>query len=405
MVDTNNGQSVFFPDLQEFCTKYLVIHSSPISENDQIRFPEKYLQQQQSLFEHFLLFDQISFKVDGENVPLAILLNLFGIYELEKLLEQGAIKFVSWTPLVGFVKSEVPGVNALVSGTRDALHYIDPEKSIDFGFRWLKSPPEATAKKRLLKKIVPLYEFPSKDLASSVVKFTNSTFVSGNLKSFGLSPDIAPLDNLPLVDRERLCKCAAELGEYCFLIESGMTSFSSYEYFSFFSGSVERINALKDTTNNFGAIAKLEGFPALKGIYSQLDQPLNQISKLRAKPSSQKFRKWLAENTEMDTDIAMEYVRSIADAKSIFDNPLSKVGKSILMGTIGLGVGSLIDASLTGAAVGSAFGVITQRGPEIGLDLTDKFLLEGFQKGWTPRIFFDDLRKLKTRKSCNGNLS
>ena len=31
---------------------------------------------------------------------------------------------------------------------------------------------------------------------------------------------------------------------------------------------------------------------------------------------------------------------------------------------------------------------------EFALDLLDEFLLDGLRKGWHPRMFFDDLRKL-----------
>ena len=52
-----------------------------------------------SLCEQLLLFDKVSFKVYGENIPLAVLFNHLGVKNLEQLVEEEAIEFVLWTPL------------------------------------------------------------------------------------------------------------------------------------------------------------------------------------------------------------------------------------------------------------------------------------------------------------------
>jgi hypothetical protein len=40
---------------------------------------------------------------------------------------------------------------------------------------------------------------------------------------------------------------------------------------------------------------------------------------------------------------------------------------------------------------------------DFGLDLLDEFLLDGLKKGWHPRMFFNDLRKLEKIKSQDAS--
>ena len=98
-------QNIFYPDLNELCRKYLVI-GNKLSPQDAAMAVGQFKNQEASLFEQMLLFDKISFKVHGENIPLAILLNMFGDKAFEALLEQDAIQFVLWTPNVVFMKTE-----------------------------------------------------------------------------------------------------------------------------------------------------------------------------------------------------------------------------------------------------------------------------------------------------------
>ena len=395
MAKLNTSQNIFHSGLQAFCTKFLVIRPIQPTPAEIAQVPALFEDQKKSLFEQLLLFDKISFKVDGENVPLAFMLNAFGEKAFEELIEQDAIRFVSWTPLIAFVQSDVPGVNALVSGTHDNAKYVDPEASVELGFRWMKNPPIDKRKKELIKKIAPLYSFPKAGLAGDAVETANSAFNSGKLAPFGISAANGPLTNLPIEYRKKLCKCATELAEYRHLLEQGMTSYSAYEYYSFFSESVKKFGSLTGVPDNFTKVARLEGFPDLKAISSSIEQPLVRLPTLRAKPTSQKFRSWLASKTEMVADIAREYVNAIVDAKGVLDSPLAKIAKSVVMVAAGAGLGATLDIGLAGTILGGILGPrIVEPIADVGLDLADKFLFEGFQKGWTPRLFFDDLRKL-----------
>jgi hypothetical protein len=391
-------QNIFYPDLNDFCRKYLITNrpEGPLSPLDVAMAPIQAKEQEARLFEQLLLFDRISFKVHGENLPLAVLFRMLGEKGFEELIEQEAIRFVLWTPNILFMKSELPGVHPIASGYFSSPPHSDPEKSIEFGLNCMQDV-SARVKRRLVKKVVPLYQLPDKELAPKAVAITKSAFDSGKLLSYGLSPLIKPYDRLPESQRSLLCDCAHELLEYSYLIEQGMTSYSNYRYFDLFSESVQKIKAADRIPARFDTLAKLEGFPNLRALYPQLDQGLRQVPKLRAKRRIARFREWLAsaESSETGLEITKEYVDAIANAKGMFDSAPGKFTKSVLMTSVGIGVGAAIGGSLEGAVWGVSAAKVLEPLADLGLDLLDAFLLDGLTKGWTPRMFFDDLNKLK----------
>jgi len=380
---------IFYPDLNELCRKYLVI-GNQVSPEDAALAVARFKNLEAALFEQMLLFDKVSFKVYGENIPLAFLINILGDKAFEALLEQEAIQFVLWTPNVFYMKTEIPGVHPIASGNLDSPAHSDPETSIELGLNWMRNKPSARLKRHLVKKIAPHYLLPDKELAGRAVDITNK------LISLGLSPLMKPLEGLAEKERSILCDCATELLEYSFLIEHRMSSYSKLRYFNLFSESVRKIKDAGATTLNFNELAKLEGFPDLKTLYPQIENGLRKLPDLRDKRSTRKFRAWLAatEGSEPGGEIARDYVESIANAKGILDTARGKFTKSVLMTAVGAGIGVAIEASPAAAVLGAGAAKALEPAAELGLDLLDSFLLDGLLKGWTPRMFFDDLRKL-----------
>ena len=68
-----------------------------------------------------------------------------------------------------------------------------------------------------------------------------------------------------------------------------------------------------------------------------------------------------------------------------------------------VGLGAAIEGGLGGAVVGGAVGKAIEPAADFGLDLIDTFLLDGLLKGWTPKVFFNELdqehRRLMARAS------
>jgi hypothetical protein len=177
-----------------------------------------------------------------------------------------------------------------------------------------------------------------------------------------------------------------------------MTSFSSRPYFSLFDESATKINAQTTLVTDFNRLVQLEQFPDLKNLYREANVPFTKLAQLRTKRSSVAFRKWLAEakSTNPDGQIVKEYIDSITDTKGFFETKSGKLTKSVVMTTLGAGIGAMVggaEGALGGAAVGKSLEV----GADFALDLVDEFLLSGLTKGWSPKMFFDDLEKLRRR--------
>jgi hypothetical protein len=267
---------------------------------------------------------------------------------------------------------------------------------VELGLNWMRDKLPAHEQKHLVKRMASLYEVPEKDISENAVSITVSAYNSGKLKALNFPTSGRDIKDLALPERKILCQCATELLEYSYLIQHRMTSFSNNHYFSLFDESVSKIQSQATITANFNRLATLEGFPDLKILHAELKEPFKNLARLRAKRSSVKFREWLATTSfsATDTDIAKVYVDALADASGFFETRKGKVTKSVVMTAMGATIGAAI-GGVEGALGGAAVAKIVEAGADFTLDLVDEFLISGLTKGWSPRMFFDDLGRLR----------
>lgn len=393
-------QTAFHTTLETVCSTYFVIGQRTLTPLEVAQGPARLLDVQRSLFEQLLLFDRLAIRIRGENVPLILLLRFFGERGIEQLLDQGALRFVQWKPVILHIVDDIPGIDAIAPGNMNSIAYDDPEASIDLSFKWMINPPRSQYRKYLRRKIAPLYRMPDASLAGKIAARTKSAYQSGKLTPLGLTPD-APYDRLPLAQRKLVNDCGSEILDYTYALEEGLTSYTSRMMFTLLAQSIEALRAQSNPADRFGGIAKLENVPDLKTLYPKLHNPLGQVPALRAKRSSERFRRWLAQTDKSGAELSAAYLAAIADAKGVFDKPVAKITKAIALTGIGLGlgaaVGTAVDRVTLGSLIGAALGKAVDPAVDVGLDLLDSFLLDGLTKGWTPRMFFDDLRALPRR--------
>jgi hypothetical protein len=101
--------------------------------------------------------------------------------------------------------------------------------------------------------------------------------------------------------------------------------------------------------------------------------------------------------------ITEEYLAAISEAKAPLDTKTGKFFKALGLALAGAAAGHFAEGALPGALAG---GLIAQgAGPAVdfSLDLLDEFLLDGLRKGWHPRLFFNDLRRLEQVQPMNPN--
>ncbi|VBB13011.1 hypothetical protein [Burkholderia stabilis] len=407
MKKTQDNQTIFYPELNAFCRKYLD-SSKSVSSMDQNLFPQRISDIQKSIFEQLLLFDAISFRVHGENIPLAVLINFFGKKGFDALIEQEALRFVLWTQDVMHLVDDAKGINPLCWGKFNEGPHTDPIQSIELGLNWVRPVPGRREKSALVKKLLPLYSVSRDGLAETAVKATESAFLSGKLTALGLDPKIIELTNFPRDKRALMNKCADEVLSYTLICEEQLTSYSNFDFFHFFNDSAKKIASLNSVAEGYAEIAKIQHVPDLKVVFDSLDKPLERIAQFRNKRSSKKFRGWLADALDRTSgeELTREYIDALVAPKGFFQKDIGKITKAIATTAIGTGIGSLLDTKLAGAKVAAGMLATTVLQPvaDFSLDLIDTYLLEGITKGWTPRMFFDDLERWKV-ESAKANTS
>jgi hypothetical protein len=354
--------------------------------------------QKQDIFEQLLLFDSINFKVYGENAVVPLLIQFLGIKGFEELVEQGAFGFTLWTPMLGFMNDNIPGLDTLVHGSHSDPVHCDPLKSVETGLNVLASRLRRSDRRRLTKKLVKLYNVPRTNLPDEVTSLTRSAHRSGKLRQDGMRRPMRPIDDLSLVEKMDLVKYAERLLEYRYLLESDMTSFSSYDFYTYFQDTAEKLRAANTVKENFAELTSVEEFPDLKKLLTELDNPYLQLPKLRARRHAVKFRDWIARaSLYQNHSIKENYLSALEEGLGFFKSKTGRLVKTLAVTSMGMAIGHQLGGvgTLMGAGVGAAIEPMTG----IVWDQIDEFLLDGLAKGWSPRMFFNDLRAIEKLKA------
>jgi hypothetical protein len=388
--------TAYIRNLNDFSRKFIIRGVYVPTKQDAMLYKTRFDDIKSLIFESLLLFDTTCFKVVGENVPLAVLINEFGVGGLEKLIDQNAIRFLHWKTMVGNMVDNIPGVIPLVAGNYNEGPYVDPEESISIGMKSLARQPNKDQRKTIVRKVRDLYESPASTETIDTTSFVTSAFNSGKLKPYGLDHEVLDLYKLPAEKKAELVKCAEELFEYKQLMASGHTSVENSRFFSLFIDTANKINKVKHS-EVVSVVADLEGFPDLRKVYNNIHNPLSKVVSLREKKNVIKFRKWLDEIPSLDRkDITRSYLDAIENPQGFFETQTGKLTKIMTMAMMGAGVGAL--AGPIGASVGAVAGSLTSSMIEpalgVGLDLVDEYFISGITQGWTPRMFFKEVDEI-----------
>ncbi|MBS1001690.1 hypothetical protein JK169_11855 [Acetobacter persici] len=392
---------VFNQDLDGFCQKYM-FSDRIISVADHGVLPAQARQLFHGLFEQLLIFDTVSFKVTGENVGLALLIGQIGLKGVERLLDENALKFVLWQQTVMSLVEPAAGVQPLCIGMMNSPAHSDPEASIESGLKFLQDKIPASRLKKLVPKILPHYIPQPDNLAKDAVDLTNSAYMSGRLVDAGIPLEGRSLENIPKQYFDKLLKCANEMLEYKLLVRMKWSSTSNFTFHNIFSESVRRLTTASSVSSGFRYLSNINNIPNFSVLFENIKTPLESIPRIRAKRSSERFRQWIATGDgESPEELTRRYIEAIGGSRGFFERGLGKFTKSLAMTGVGAGVGALIEAGLPATAAGALAGKALEPLADIGLDLLDAYLLDGLLTGWTPRMFFADIKseiKSITRK-------
>lgn len=388
--------TAYLTKLDDFSHKFLLKGQYQPTREDIMLFQQRFQNIKASIFENLLLFDKINLKVTGENIPLAVLVTEMGVKGIENLVDQGALRFTHWTPMMLHFVDNTPGLLPLISGRHNSKAHTDPEESIALGLNTLVQKPNKEDRRNLIRKIRDLYDYAEKDIEHDAKDRTLSAFNSNKLLGLGLNKDHHDLYQLPTNLKTNLSKCASDLLEYKYITQAKLTSTDSVSSHILLNDCINKTTNIKHP-DALAKIIEMENFPDLQKIYSHIETPLKQAVKIRNNRNIRKFRTWLDEAIDGReiSDFSETYINAIANKKGFFDSNIGRFTKVATMALAGAGVGAI--AGPVGATIGGAAGPLLTPAAEFGLDLVDEYFLNNLIQGWSPRMFIDELKKLNIK--------
>lgn len=379
--------TIFNNDFNDFVRKYFIKGNEHLI-NDVNSFEFDYLNSVNSISEQLLLHDRISFKVYGENIPLANLINIYGIKGTEDLLDQGAIEFVLWNPGVTYLVNDIPGLYPLQSmGKFTSSVHSDPEASIKSGLKFLSNPLPRRDRRNITRKVLKKYKLPSKKLPNDAVEFGHQGYNNNLFEGLGL-PKNKELIELDKNERALLCDLAIQCLELIFL---GMNNYSSKNNFNLLKINKSEFRKLKNANavdELVDTVFEIENIPNFFTMFSKSLIDVKDVPKFRKSKASKQFREWIdkVSHSTDKSDITKEYLDSLVNSRSFLETNQGKLIKAVSITALGTAGGAF-----AGPAVGAA--------TSLGLGLFDYYVLDNISKGWTPKYYIDKKIKPLTNKN------
>lgn len=393
-----NG-AIFNTELNDFCRKYFIKRQVEPTRDEILAFPNKYNEIKSSLFESLILHNEVNFKVEGENIPLCVMLNEIGLRGVEELIDEGALSFTLWTPIVMFLVDNLYGVDPLCAGRHNNGVYIDPEESITSGLGFMQNELRKGEIRAITRKLRDLYHSVPKGIENNCVRITMSALESGKLKQLGLSLQDKSKHELNEKEKKILINCASDLLGYKYLIQKRAQVSPTSNIQILLEDSIKKAKEISKE-ELFSAIVQFENIPDIRTSFQKMGLPMDELMKLRRNKNCKKFRAWLSNLNGISNPLEAQryYVDSIQSAKGFFDTWLGKSTKSVFMMILGASAGSYADSSL-GPIIGAAGMQLANPVTDYILDMADEYLISELTKGWTPKLFISELESLNFKYS------
>ena len=390
------GNGVFDKKLNTFCRTYLIKGNEHLIK-DVRAFDSEYRRIKKQIAEDLLMHDKVSFYVYGENIPLAILINCFGVKGVENLLEQGAIEFVLDNSVITYLVDDCPGVCPLQSGVHNDGPYANKEDSIEMGLSWMANSLLRKEKRNIIRKTAKAYRFSFKDRAAEAVQFAHDGYNNDLFANMGL-PRIGDIENLPREDKAKLCSLAAECAELKMISQFGYSIKNNYSLMVLLENVIKKMenaNVIEEYTN---VVFYNECVPNFRALIEGEVISFFDVPRLRGTYNAKRFREWIAnesQNVNDSNEIVRKYIEAITTQKGFFESNEGKFIKTLGTTALSASVGSVV-AGLPGAVVAVP---VLQPLVDLGLNLFDTYILSSFLKGWNPHHYFEnDITKLLQKR-------
>jgi hypothetical protein len=401
------AQTAFYSELNKFCLAWatpvpgsVTTYGGPL-RTEAVDFGVQLRCHQEALFEQLLLFDSVNLNITGPNFITPLMYNFMGPKALEELLEQKALSFVIWQPQPMMTHQDGKVAATFVGSTGDGHgSEFDVEKIIDIGLRLHPTNMGTSYKKGLRRKLIRCHSLLDPKIPESAWGVAQRALSAGNLQCFGLSRQEGSPIGLPVAEGETLLRAVESLQEYRYLLAHGMTSHNNGGVFDLMDVGVDELRKRQSPVDKYSIIATFEKFPNLRTLFSELEKPFSRIARFRKSHTAKRFREWLSSASDPGSDVEFirEYVDACGNRKGLFESAPAKFAKLISMiaishlaGAEAVAAAGLVLTSIPPSVINDAFGTAA----EFGTGVVDSFLIENLKVGWTPKAYFDGLRRLR----------
>jgi hypothetical protein len=326
--------------------------------------------------------------------------NFMGPKALEQLLEQKALSFVIWQPQPMMTHQDGKVAATFVGSIGDGRRSeFDIEKIIDIGLHLHPTNMGTSYKKALRRKLIRCHSLLDPKIPETAWSVAQRALSEGNLQCFGLSRRGDSPIGLPVAEGETLLRAVESLQGYRYLLANGMTSQNNEGIFDLMDVGVEELRKRRSPVDKYSIIATYERFPNLRTLFSELEKPFSRIARFRESYTAKRFRAWLSSGSDPGSDVELirEYVDACGNRKGLFESAPAKFVKIVSMiaishlgGAEAVAAAGLVLTSIPPSVINDVLGTAV----ELGTGVVDSFLIENLKVGWTPKAYFDGLRRL-----------
>lgn len=190
-----------------------------------------------SIFEQLLIFDKITLTTSRLNFTLIFLIQKIGINNVERLIENGYINFVLWSPIIvtssgmrredgSIDESVIYGKPPIVAGSL-SQEDLDPENNIMAALS--KFSLHRDRKRIFVRKAIREYTVPDGMLlAGDSASLIIDAYKNNNLESLGLPFDKEP-EQMNVQERGKLLELGHKVTETAILSQYGLKSYENFE--------------------------------------------------------------------------------------------------------------------------------------------------------------------------------
>jgi len=350
-----------------------------------------------SLFEHLMIFDRIIISTSRLNFALFFLITRLGINTVERMLDNGYLKFLLWTPVIvtaggtqredGTIdKSTIMGKPPIVAGSLTEKDF-DPENNVNNALSQLEMNRER--RRIIIKRAAKNYIIPNgMEFSSESAKTVIEAYENNNLAYLDL-PFSKEANQMDFEDRRTLMHLGHKVLEIALLSKYDLKSYENYDHYAITKQNVDNIGKAYNVQENTNTLLSMHNLPNLKELFIQNHFDFDSAFNLRNTSNAKYYRKWInhvSENIDA-TEISKEYLNEISGNNRFFETTGGKFLKTLGSFGIGTALGAALAGTGAAAVAGLTFGLL------------ESLWLDNILKGKNPSIFIKEIeRELRREK-------